>query len=234
PLPGPQEIRGHSAYPGARLAAGAFSRYHACPARLRDWAQGRGHCALARVLRPAACYGRAPHHRIIPGGVDRGFLSRRPHTTSHMQAPLVATRAAARPDATTRGPIHPPLDLAPDEIDIHATANIPRVIVCGTPCEGRAQVVPVRVPAGITRRGVGVPPEKQERVPAHPHPRNPTPNGVLVKGSKRLEALHQSHLLEVGGAARGGRLCDVRVDLACGHEVPIKPKLGLLCRGQPL
>jgi hypothetical protein len=38
----------------------------------------------------------------------------------HKQAPLVATRAAARPDATTRGHLHPPLDLAPDEIGIHA------------------------------------------------------------------------------------------------------------------
>jgi len=151
-----------------------------------------------------------------------------------MQAPLVATRAAARPDATTRGPIHPPLDLALDEIDIHATVNIPRVIARGTPCEGRAQVVPVRVPAGITRRGVGFPPEEQERVRAHPDPGNATPDGFLVKGRKRLEALHQSQLLEVGGAGRGGGLCYVRVDLACGHEVPIKPKLGLLCRGQPL
>src|SRR6266849_2533346 len=76
---------------------------------------------------------------------------------THMQAPLVATRAAARPAATTRGHIHPPLDLAPDEIDIHAIANIPRMIARGTPCEGRAQVVPVRVPAGITRRVVGFP-----------------------------------------------------------------------------
>ena len=50
---------------------------------------------------------------------------------THMQAPLVATRAAARPDATTRGHIHPPLDLAPDEIDIHAIANIPRMIARG-------------------------------------------------------------------------------------------------------
>src|SRR5882672_7050049 len=82
---------------------------------------------------------------------------------THMQAPLVATRAAARPDATTRGHIHPPLDLAPDEIDIHAIANIPRMIARGTPCEGRAQVVPVRVPAGITRRVVGFPPEELER-----------------------------------------------------------------------
>src|SRR6266478_5297907 len=70
---------------------------------------------------------------------------------THMQAPLVATRAAARPDATTR-------------IDIHAIANIPRMIARGTPCEGRAQVVPVRVPAGITRRVVGFPPEELERV----------------------------------------------------------------------
>ena len=153
---------------------------------------------------------------------------------THMQAPLVATRAAARPDATTRGHIHPPLDLAPDEIDIHAIANIPGMIARGTPCEGRAQVVPVRVPAGITRRVVGFPPEEQERVRAHPDPGNATPDGFLVQGSKRLEALHQSQLLEVGGAGRGGGLCYVRVDLACGQDVPIEHKLGLLCRGQPL
>ena len=41
-----------------------------------------------------------------------------------MQAPLVATRAAARPDATTRGHIHPPLDLAPDEVDTHGLTPV--------------------------------------------------------------------------------------------------------------
>src|SRR5262249_48451843 len=78
---------------------------------------------------------------------------------THMQAPLVATRAT-RPDATTQGYIHPPLDLAPDEIDIHARANIPRMIARGTPCEGRAQVVPVRVPARPTPPVVHVPPHR--------------------------------------------------------------------------
>src|SRR5262249_53410282 len=150
-----------------------------------------------------------------------------------MQAPLVATRAA-RPAATTQGHIPPPLDLAPDEIDIHAIAPIPRMIARGTPCEGRAQVVPVRVPAGITPRVVGFPPEEQERVPTHPDPGNATPDGFLVQGIKRLEALHQSQPLEVGGTGRGGGLGDVRVDLACGHDGPIEHKLGLLCRGQPL
>src|SRR5262245_18383977 len=156
-----------------------------------------------------------------------------PNNLTKPASPLVAARTVVHRDAT-RGHIHPPHNLAPNEIDIHTIIKIPRMIARGSTYDGRAQVVPVCVPAGITRRVVGLAPEEQERVHAYPHPGKATPDGFLVQGFKRLEALHQPTRLEIGGAGRGGGLCDVRVDLACGHDVPIEHKLGLLCRGQPL
>src|SRR5437016_1820207 len=130
-------------------------------------------------------------------------------------APLVAARTAAHPDAT-RGHIHPPLDLARDEIDIHAIPKIPRTVARGAPIQGRAQVVPVRVPTRIARRRVGLSPEEPERVRTHPDPENAAPDGRLVEGIERLEALHEPQFLEVGRSCGGGGLRYVRVDVACG------------------
>ena len=106
-----------------------------------------------------------------------------------MLAPLVVARTAACPNGT-RGHIHSPHDLARDEIDIHASTKILRTGARRTPIQGRAQVLPVRVPAGIARRGVGLPPEKPERVRTHADPEGAAPDGLLVEGIERLEALH--------------------------------------------
>ena len=77
------------------------------------------------------------------------------------------------------------------------------------------------VSAGIACRGVGFPPEEPERVRAHPNPGGAAPDGLLVEGIECLEALHQPLLLEIGRACGGSGLRQIRVDLACGHDVPI-------------
>src|SRR5262245_32137765 len=150
-----------------------------------------------------------------------------------MPAPLVATRTAAHPGGT-RGHIHPPRDLARDEIDLHAIPKVPRMVARGTPIQGRTNVVPARVPSRIARRAVGLSPEEPERVRTHPYPGDAAPDGLLVERIERLEALHEPQFLEIGRASRGGRLRHVGADLACSHDLPIERKLGLLRGSKPL
>src|SRR5262245_34758825 len=138
-----------------------------------------------------------------PAGAGCPAFARMRRDAGYMLAPLVAARTTAHPD-TSRGHIHPPHDLACDEIDLHAIAKIPRMVARGTAIQGRAQVVPARVSAGIARRGVRLSPEEPERLRTHPHPGGAAPDGLLVEGIERLKALHQSQRLEIGRTGRGG------------------------------
>jgi hypothetical protein len=54
-------------------------------------------------------------------------LARPKRDAGALPVPLVAARTAAHPD-TRRGHIHPPLDLARDEIDLHAIPSIPGMV----------------------------------------------------------------------------------------------------------
>jgi hypothetical protein len=183
---------------GASEAAGSMQRPDAL---LRILHRGCGTACASRRRRRSAdvvamAHGLSSDHGCFArtagtdaAGVGCPALARTRCDVGCMLAPLVTARTAAHPNGT-RGHIHPPHDLARDEIDIHASTKIPGMGARRTPIQGRAQVVSVCVPAGIARRGVGLPPEKLERVRTHADPESAAPDGLLVKGIECLEALH--------------------------------------------
>jgi hypothetical protein len=122
---------------------------------------------LGRLVCPQTLRALLAQQERTPAGAGGSTPSHSRCGAKGMPVPLVVARIAA-PIENARGHIHPPHHLPLDEIDIDAIAKIPRMGARGTPSEGRAQVVPVRVPAGIARRGVGLPPEEPEGVRTHP------------------------------------------------------------------
>ena len=130
--------------------------------------------------------------------------------------------------------IHPPSNMALDEIDIDLVAEIAVLIAGGRHAERRAEIIPVGVPPGIAGRRVGVSPQEQERFGAHAYLRDAMQNGGTVSRIERLEASYNANLLHVGRALGAGRLGHVGVYVDTRHDLALRVQRGLLVERQPV
>jgi hypothetical protein len=94
----------------------------------------------------------------------------------------------------TGGIVHPPHDLASDEIDIDTTTEIALPIARSTQRERRTQIMPVGGTSRIPFRIIRFPPHKPERFSTHPYSREAALHGLAVEWIERCEALRQTGL----------------------------------------